>query len=86
MVLAARLVCLQRCLVLVVAYERVVIALAPLDRIRHRRPSYDQALVQDTREMSQPFQLPHECLLQLGSCILPELEQHCFFEAQGVSQ
>lgn len=77
MVLAAGLVLVQRPAVSVVADQGVVVALAALNRVRHRRSADDKTLVQDTRQVSQLFQLTDKRSLELVGDIRPKFKQHC---------
>lgn len=57
--------------------QGIVVALASLDGVAYRRPADDETSVQDGRQVSQLFQFPDECRLEVIRDLGPELEQHC---------
>lgn len=72
--LVAGLVLLEGLSVLVVAHQRKVIALAPLDGIRDGRAADGEPLVEHARQVSQCLECLDECLPVLCRDLGTELE------------
>lgn len=77
MVLAARLVLIQRRPVFMVADQCIVVSFATLYRIRNRRPTDDETLVQDARQVTQLLQLAHKGRPEVVGHLGAEFKQHC---------
>ncbi len=77
MVLAARLVLIQRRPVSMVADQGKVVAFAALNGIRDRRPTDHESLVQDAWQVSQLLQFANESSPEVVGDLGSELEQHC---------